>query len=54
MGASCGLNGRVLRQKLLSRRSVALFERIVPLVRFEDRFTLPFGLGLCTQATKVA
>jgi SAM-dependent methyltransferase len=46
------VNGRVLRQKLLSRRSVALFERLVPLVRIEDRFNLPVGLGLCTLATK--
>jgi SAM-dependent methyltransferase len=48
------VNGRVLRQKLLSRRSVALFERLVPLVRLEDRFNLPVGLGLCTLATKRA
>jgi SAM-dependent methyltransferase len=45
-------NGRVLRRTLLSPRSVALFERLVPLVRFEDKITLPFGLGLYTQATR--
>jgi SAM-dependent methyltransferase len=46
------VNGRVLGQKLLSQRGVALFERLVPFVRLEDRFRLPIGLGLCTQATK--
>ncbi len=45
-------NGRVLRRKVLSLRSVALFERLVPLVRLEDRVSLPRGLGLFTQATK--
>lgn len=46
------VSGRVLRRRLLSPRSVALFERVVPLVRLEDRFTLPVGLGLFTQAVK--
>jgi SAM-dependent methyltransferase len=48
------VNGRILRRKLLAPGGVALFERLVPLVRFEDKLTLPFGLGLCTQATKAA
>jgi SAM-dependent methyltransferase len=46
-------NGRVLKQKAISPGGVALFERLMPLVRIEDRIRLPFGLGLCTQATKV-
>jgi SAM-dependent methyltransferase len=47
------VNGRVLRRKLLPARGIALFERLVPLVRLEDKITLPFGLGLCTHATKM-
>jgi SAM-dependent methyltransferase len=46
------VNGRVLRKKLLPPRAIALFERLVPFVRLEDKLTLPFGLGLCTRATK--
>jgi SAM-dependent methyltransferase len=48
------VNGRVLRRKVLSHRSVSLFERLVPLARLEDRFRLPIGLGLSTLATKRA
>jgi SAM-dependent methyltransferase len=48
------LNGRVFKRSQLSARAVALFERLMPLIRFEDRFRLPIGLGLCTHATKVA
>jgi SAM-dependent methyltransferase len=48
------VNGRLLRRKLLPARGVALFERLVPLVRLEDKVPLPFGLGLCTHATKAA
>jgi len=44
--------GRVLKRKLLSSKGVSLFERLVPLVRLEDRFKLPIGLGLHTQAIK--
>jgi SAM-dependent methyltransferase len=47
------VNGRVLRRKVLPPRGVALFERLVPLVRLEDKVTLPIGLGLCARATKV-
>lgn len=47
------VNGRVLGRRLLSQRSVALFERIVPLARLEDKIELPIGLGLCTHATKL-
>jgi SAM-dependent methyltransferase len=46
------LTGRVLRRRLLERRSVDLFERMVPWLRLEDRVDLPLGLGLCTRATK--
>ena len=46
--------GRVLKRKVLSPRSVALFERLVPLVRLEDNLTLPLGLGLCAYATKAS
>jgi SAM-dependent methyltransferase len=47
------VNGRLLRRKLLPPRGIALFERLVPLVRLEDKITLPIGLGLCTRATKI-
>jgi len=47
------VSGRLLRRKLLPALGVALFDRLVPLVRLEDRLTLPFGLGLCTRATKL-
>ena len=45
-------NGRVLKKKLLPAREIALFERLVPLVRLEDKITLPIGLGLCARAIK--
>jgi SAM-dependent methyltransferase len=48
------VNGRVLRRRLLSSRTVALFERLVPLLRLEDHVALPIGLGLCARATKPA
>jgi SAM-dependent methyltransferase len=50
----CGwmVYGHVLRRELLPPRAVALFERLVPLVRLEDKLTLPVGLGLYTRATK--
>jgi SAM-dependent methyltransferase len=44
--------GRLLRRELLPPRAVALFERLVPLVRLEDKVTLPVGLGLYARATK--
>jgi len=46
------VNGRVLQRKLIPPSGAALFERLMPLVRLEDKLTLPFGLGLCTRATK--
>ena len=48
------VSGRILKRKLLSPSSVAIFERLVPLVRLEDKVTLPFGLGLYTRAIKPA
>src|SRR5262245_16886910 len=41
------INGRLLRRTQLSRFQVGAFERLVPLLRLEDRVRLPFGLGLC-------
>jgi SAM-dependent methyltransferase len=47
------VNGRLLRRTVIPATGVALFERLVPLVRLEDKFKLPVGLGLCTRATKI-
>jgi SAM-dependent methyltransferase len=44
--------GRLLGRSSLPAASVALFERLMPLVRLEDGVRLPFGLGLFTRATK--
>ncbi len=46
------VNGRVLRRRLLDSRAVETFERIVPLVRIEDRVRVPIGLGLVCHAQK--
>jgi 2-polyprenyl-3-methyl-5-hydroxy-6-metoxy-1,4-benzoquinol methylase len=46
------VNGRVLRRRLLDEKQVRTFERIVPLVRLEDRLRLPVGLGLICHARK--
>lgn len=46
------LNGRVLGRRLLDSKQVATFERIVPLVRLEDRLRVPVGLGLIAHAQK--
>lgn len=46
------LNGRILRRERLSARQLALFERLVPLFRLEDRVRLPIGLGIYTAAEK--
>jgi SAM-dependent methyltransferase len=48
------LNGRLLRRRHLARRQIALFERLLPLLRLEDHFRLPLGLGLYTAAVKRA
>jgi SAM-dependent methyltransferase len=46
------INGRVLRRKQLSRFQIGAFERLVPILRIEDRVRLPIGLGLCASAAK--
>ena len=46
------VNGRLLRRKVISQAQLALFERLVPLLRLEDRVRLPVGLGLHVRATK--
>jgi SAM-dependent methyltransferase len=45
--------GRVLRRTRLDPRQLAIFERLVPLLRVEDRVRLPFGLGVISCATKL-
>ncbi|MGE0788805.1 MAG: methyltransferase domain-containing protein [Sandaracinaceae bacterium] len=44
------VQGRVLRRERLDPAQVALFERLVPLVRLEDHLPLPFGLGVIIHA----
>jgi SAM-dependent methyltransferase len=48
------VSARILRRPLLSARGVALFERLMPLVRLEDHVPLPVGLGLWTRATRLS
>jgi SAM-dependent methyltransferase len=48
------LNGRLLRVPQMPPVQVSLFERLLPLVRLEDRLSLPIGLGVYTIATKPA
>jgi len=48
------VNGRLLRRERLSRRQIGLFERLMGLVRLEDRVRLPFGLGIYVAARKPA
>jgi SAM-dependent methyltransferase len=45
-------NGRILRRKRLSESQIALFERLVPLLRIEDHVQLPIGLGVISCAAK--
>jgi SAM-dependent methyltransferase len=44
-------NGRVLRRRVIPPSQVSFFERVVDLVRIEDRFRLPLGLGVIVHAT---
>jgi SAM-dependent methyltransferase len=44
------VNGLLLRRHQLSHRQIAVFERLMPLVRLEDRFRLPIGLGVYASA----
>lgn len=46
------LNGRLLGRRELDPTQVRAFERLVPLVRLEDRVRLPVGLGLVCHAQK--
>lgn len=46
------VNGRVFRRRTLDPRQVQTFERILPLLRVEDRLRLPIGLGLICHARK--
>ena len=45
-------NGRALRRAQISPAQVGVFERLLPLVRLEDRVRLPIGLGVYTRARK--
>ncbi len=40
------LNSRVLRRKLLPVHQVALYDKLTPLLRVEDRIRLPIGMSL--------
>jgi SAM-dependent methyltransferase len=44
------VNGLLLRRHQLSHRQIAVFERLMSVVRLEDRFRLPIGLGVYTSA----
>jgi SAM-dependent methyltransferase len=44
------VSGKVLRRKIVGGWSLALFERLMPIVRLEDRVRLPLGLGLWAVA----
>jgi SAM-dependent methyltransferase len=46
------VNGRLLRRHHLSHAQLALFERLLPLFRLEDRLRIPIGLGVHAAATK--
>jgi SAM-dependent methyltransferase len=48
------INGRALRRTRLSPFQLALFERLMPLFRLEDRVRLPIGLGVYVAAEKPA
>lgn len=46
------VSGRLFRRTRLSPWQLALFERLLPLVRLEDHLRLPIGLGLYAHATR--
>ena len=48
------LNGRLFRRERISQRQVAVFERLLPLFRLEDKVSLPIGLGVYVAAQKPA
>ena len=45
------LNSRVLRRKLLPVKQVALYDKLTPILRIEDRVRLPIGMSLVAAAT---
>lgn len=47
-------NGRLLRRQTLSQAQIAVFERLMPVLRLEDRLSLPIGLGIHTAGKKPA
>ncbi len=46
------INARLFRREKLSHRQVALFERLMFLVRLEDKVRVPIGLGIYTAGLK--
>jgi SAM-dependent methyltransferase len=51
-GLGWWLNARVLRRSQIAARQVRCFEALVPLLRLEDRFRLPFGQSVISVATR--
>jgi len=47
------LSGRVLKRTVVSAKQVALYDRMVPWLRLEDRVRLPFGMTLTVTAVGV-
>jgi SAM-dependent methyltransferase len=48
------VNGRLFGRTQLSPTQLRIFEWLMPMLRLEDRFRLPFGLGIYTAASKPA
>ena len=46
------VNNKILRRDTPDPSQVGIFEKLVPLVRLEDRLRMPFGLGLVCHAQK--
>lgn len=46
------VNGKLLRRQIADPTQVRTFERLVPLVRLEDRVRVPVGLGVIAHARK--
>ena len=44
------VNGNLLRKTILPTGQMKLFDRLVPLLKFEQRLTLPFGISLIAIA----
>lgn len=45
-------NGRILRRKILPKRQLGLMDKLLPLLKFEYRLNLPFGLSVLAVAKK--